>query len=146
MSAVFQHDECNALIIEERGPLMALMVHRQMGVAATRTAYHGSARCLLRVGQVYGEFGLVFLVAAGIGCPVGPQIHLQSFLLRLRRHRKRHQQHDQSKHFHLLWYDMKCVSTLDFCTYFLECISDEVVCTRLFGFHIIISVLAYGEV
>jgi hypothetical protein len=55
--------------------------------------------------------------------------------LRLRRHRNRHQQHDQSKHFHLLWYDMKCVSTLDFCTYFLECISDEVVSTRLFGFH-----------
>ena len=70
--AVFEDDEGDALVIEERGPLMTLVIHGEMGIAATRAA-HYSAPCSLLLGrQIDGDFRFVGIVGAGHSCPLGP--------------------------------------------------------------------------
>ena len=77
---VFQHDERNALPVEERSPVVTFMLHRQMLVAAARTAHHRPSRSLLAVGQVHPYLSLVFRVAIAHTCTVWPQIHLYRLL------------------------------------------------------------------
>ena len=69
---VLQHDEGNALIIEECGPLMALVIHRQMGIAAARAAHDGTPRRLLGIRQIDGQLCPVLFVAVIVRRAVWP--------------------------------------------------------------------------
>ena len=70
--AVLEDDEGDALVIEERGPLMTLVVHGEVGIAATRAAHHSAPCSLLLGGQINGEFRFVSIVEAGYSRPIGP--------------------------------------------------------------------------
>lgn len=78
--AVFHDDEGNALTIKELGPVVSLVVHGQMLVATTRTAYHSPSGSLLGIGQIHPYLGhVVGITIAGIRA-FRPQIHLRTFL------------------------------------------------------------------
>ena len=61
--AVLQYNEGDTLVVEERGPLMTLMIHRQMGIATSRTADHSATSSLLFIRQIDYQFCLVFIVS-----------------------------------------------------------------------------------
>ena len=61
--AVLQHNEGDALTVEEWGPVCALMLHGQMVVSATGAADDGASRCFFLVGQEHGYLGQVLRIA-----------------------------------------------------------------------------------
>ena len=90
--AVLHHDQCNALTIEERRPLVTLVVHSQMAVATARTAHHGTSRGLFLVGQIHPHLRHVLRIVVARLRTFRPQIHLYRFLCRSA-HRHQHHCH-----------------------------------------------------
>ena len=89
--AVFQHDEGNALSVEERSPVEAFVLHGQMLVATTGAAHHGTPCGFLLVRQKDGHLRHVVRVAVIGTWALRPQIHLRT-LLGKSQHGYHHQQ------------------------------------------------------
>ena len=70
--AVLHYDEGNALIVEECGPLMALVVHGQMGIAAAGQTDDSASRRLLGIRQIDRQFRLVLLIPVIVGGSLRP--------------------------------------------------------------------------
>ena len=92
--AVFQYNERYPLIIKECGPLMALMIYGQMGIASTRTTNYSTARSLIFIRQINSYFRFILIIRTCYFCPIRPQFH-RSTILAISHTRNHQQQHGE---------------------------------------------------
>ena len=78
--SVFQHDGSYAHVVEERRPVVALMVHGQMLVAASGTYHHGASRGRFLFRKKHLDLCRVARVAALHGRTVGPKVYFITLL------------------------------------------------------------------
>ena len=88
--AVFKYDGCNAHVVEESSPVVPLMVHRQVLIAATRAYHHGTARCLFGRGQIDTHLGRVGSITVIAGRIALPQVEVKHLLCRKECRHRRH--------------------------------------------------------
>ena len=83
--------QCDAHIIEERRPVIALMLHGKVLITATRTNHHCPSRSLLAVRKIY-----VYACRVGMCVLIRslslPDVHREMALRESRNHCKDHQQ------------------------------------------------------
>ena len=88
---VLQYDGSDAHIIEERLPVIALMLHGKVLITATRTNHHSPSRSLLAVRKIY-----VYACRVGMCVLIRslslPDVHREVALCESRNHCKDHQQ------------------------------------------------------
>ena len=88
--AVFQNNESNALLVEERCPVVTFMLHGQMTVATSRTTHDGTSCSLFGLGQIDPHLCHIRgVVITGLR-PFRPEVHLNRFLCRSQRRKKHH--------------------------------------------------------